>query len=114
MTTETTTSTAIDEELKEMKIRYEESLVKEYDAFCIIMKTHISVLRIEDLFMSHLTFPDAINELREKLYEICLNSTYTKFNKNDFEYFHYSVRDEPEYAREYFFDDNFNDYLLNS
>jgi hypothetical protein len=62
--------------------------------------------------MSHLSFPNAINELREKLYEICLNATYSKFNENDFYYFHKSVKDEPEYAREYYFDDYFYDLIL--
>ena len=106
--------TNIEEVIKTPKELYEEQSRKEYDAFCKIMKTHISVITIEDLFMSHLTFPDAVDELREKLYEICLNSTYSKFNKNEFEYFHDTVKDNPEYAREYFFEDNFNDYLLSS
>jgi hypothetical protein len=98
--------------IENQSIQYANAVNDERIAFIKIMKTHINRLKIEDLFMSHLSFPNAIYELKEKLYEICLNATYSKFNQNDFYYYHESVKDEPEYIKELYFDDNFYDLLM--
>ena len=93
--------------------QYEEQSRIEIDAFRKIMKSHIHKLKIEDLFMSHLTIPEVIAEMNDKLYEICINATYSKFaNKDDFELLHSDIQNDEQHLKEYFFDDCFYDLIL--
>ena len=93
--------------------QYEEKSCEESIAFQKIMKTHIHKLKIEDLFMSHLTIPEVIAEMNDKLYEICINATYSKFaNKDDFELLHSDIQNDEQHLKEYFFDDCFYDLIL--
>jgi len=117
----TTKNTNIEEVIKtpqelqreEYQKQSEEQSRNELDAFKKIMKSHIHKLKIEDLFMSHLTIPEVIADMNDKLYEICINATYSKFaNKDDFELLHSDIDEENPHLKEYYFDDYFYDFIL--
>jgi len=95
--------------------QYEEKSCEESIAFQKIMKTHIHKLKIEDLFMSHLTIPEVIAEMRSKLFRMCINRTYSKFTTKDFPLLHSDIDDEvpQENIREFYFDDYFFDLMFN-
>ena len=118
MTTENTNIEEVIKTPQELRIeeyhkQYEEQSRKESVAFQKIMKSHIHKLKIEDLFMSHLTIPEVIAEMNDKLYEICINATYSKFaNKDDFELLHSDIQNEEKHLKEYYFDDYFYDLIL--
>ena len=114
MTTENTNIEEVKKKhvMTQDEINFYESC-KERDAFEMLMKTYMNTLKIEDLFMSHLTIPEVIAEMNDKLYEICINATYSKFaNKNDFELLHSDIQNDEQHLKEYFFDDCFYDLIL--
>ena len=116
MTTENTNIEEVKKKhvMTQDEINFYESC-KERDAFEMLMKTYMNRLKIEDLFMSHLTIPEVIAEMRSKLFLMCINRTYSKFTTQDFPLLHSDIDDEvpQENIREFYFDDYFFDLMFN-
>ena len=116
MTTENTNIEEVKKKhvMTQDEINFYESC-KERDAFEMLMKTYMNKLKIEDLFMSHLTIPEVIAEMRSKLFRMCINRTYSKFTTKDFPLLHSDIDDEvpQENIREFYFDDYFFDLMFN-
>ena len=116
MTTENTNIEEVKKKhvMTQDEINFYESC-KERDAFEMLMKTYMNKLKIEDLFMSHLTIPEVIAEMRSKLFLMCINRTYSKFTTKDFPLLHSDIDDEvpQENIREFYFDDYFFDLMFN-
>ena len=116
MTTENTNIEEVKKKhvMTQDEINFYESC-KERDAFEMLMKTYMNTLKIEDLFMSHLTIPEVIAEMRSKLFRMCINRTYSKFTTKDFPLLHSDIDDEvpQENIREFYFDDYFFDLMFN-
>jgi len=116
MTTENTNIEEVKKKhvMTQDEINFYESC-KERDAFEMLMKTYMNRLKIEDLFMSHLTIPEVIAEMRSKLFLMCINRTYSKFTTKDFPLLHSDIDDEvpQENIREFYFDDYFFDLMFN-